>query len=102
MWTQGVITQIELRQLRYFAAVAEYLSFCRAAKALHVSQPPLSRQVRSLEHSIGALLLIRSRTGVSLTPAGAAFLGEVRSFLGGLDSAIATARDLAEERLPAA
>lgn len=60
----------DLRQLRYFVAVAESGSFRAASDRLHVSQPPLSRQVADLEHSLGARLLDRSAAGVTLTPAG--------------------------------
>ena len=87
-----VLSEIELRQLRYFSAVAELLSFGKAAKVLHVSQPPLSRQVRSLERSIGAVLLNRSPSGVTLTPAGAQFFGEVQRVLRRIQSAAELAR----------
>jgi len=78
---------VELRQLRYFIAVAEAGSFSRAAGLLHVSQPPLSVQIRALEDEIGVRLLERTTRGVSLTVAGAAFFEEVRGALARLEHA---------------
>lgn len=72
---------MELRTLRYFVAVAEELHFGRAAARLHMSQPPLSRAIKQLESDVGATLLHRSPTGVTLTPAGAALLEEARALL---------------------
>jgi DNA-binding transcriptional LysR family regulator len=73
--------RLEIRHLRYFVAVAENLHFGRAAKALHISQPPLSRQVRDLETWIGVTLLDRSAKSIALTEAGAIFLQEARKIL---------------------
>ncbi|MER5932402.1 LysR substrate-binding domain-containing protein [Streptomyces sp. NPDC002054] len=76
---------MELRTLRYFVAVAEELHFGRAATRLHMSQPPLSRAIKQLETDLGAVLLHRSSTGVTLTPAGAALLDEARNLLAQAD-----------------
>jgi DNA-binding transcriptional LysR family regulator len=78
---------MELRQLRYFVAIVEEGGFSRAAKRLHISQPPLSTQTRSLEDEIGVRLLERSNRGVSVTPAGSVFYEEVRAVLARLEHA---------------
>ncbi len=82
---------MELRQLRYFVAIAEEGSFSRAAVRLHVSQPPLSTQIRSLEAELGAPLLARTNRGVSLTASGQVFFEEVRAILARLETARARA-----------
>ncbi|MBB5351590.1 DNA-binding transcriptional LysR family regulator [Haloferula luteola] len=74
-----------VRELECFVAVAEELSFSRAAVRMHLSQPPLSRQVRSLEERLGCRLFERDTRKVTLTPAGEKLLQEVRPWLGGLD-----------------
>ncbi|MFJ4677611.1 LysR family transcriptional regulator [Kitasatospora sp. NPDC088783] len=76
---------MELRTLRYFVAVAEELHFGRAARRLHLSQPPLSRAVKQLEADLGAPLFVRSPAGVALTPAGAVLLAEARTLLAHAD-----------------
>ena len=68
----------ELWQLRYFSAVAERLHFGRAAQALHISQPPLSRAIRALEAQLGVALFVRTRRRVALTPEGERLLEETR------------------------
>jgi DNA-binding transcriptional LysR family regulator len=76
---------MELRHLRYFQAVAEELSYSRAAKRLHVAQSALSRAIKQLEHSLGAEVLERTRHLVRLTPAGGVLLRETAVLLQQVD-----------------
>jgi LysR family hca operon transcriptional activator len=84
---------MELRHLRYFVAVAETGSLTVAAeRRLHTSQPSLSRQIRDLEHEVGAELFSRNARGVELTAAGQAFLDHARLALAQVDAAAEAAR----------
>ncbi len=83
---------MELRQLRYFIAVAETLHFGRAAQRLHLAQPALSRQVSALERELGAVLLSRNTHGVALTEAGTAFLVEARKAVDQVEVAVKVAK----------
>ncbi|AWH30689.1 LysR substrate-binding domain-containing protein [Stenotrophomonas sp. YAU14A_MKIMI4_1] len=85
---------IDIRPLRYFLAVAETLHFGRAAERLHVTQPPLSRQIAALERSLGVALFERDSRHVRLTPAGQRFREDARAVLASLQQACHTARQI--------
>jgi LysR family transcriptional regulator, hca operon transcriptional activator len=83
-----ILARLELRHIRYFVAVAEELSFTRAANRLNISQPSLSRQIRDLELTLGGLLLERSKHQVKLTAAGRVFLREALRLLEQLHASV--------------
>jgi DNA-binding transcriptional LysR family regulator len=85
-------SSVELRQLRYFVAVAEELHFGRAAARLHMSQSPLSRAIRELERDLGLVLFVRTTRRVELTAAGSLLLERSRRALAEIDGAIADAQ----------
>lgn len=89
-------SRVELRHLRYFVAVAEELSFTRAAARLRTAQPSLSQQIRQLEKELGVRLLDRSRHHVAVTNAGRVFLRQARDILGRVDHAGQLARQAAD------
>jgi DNA-binding transcriptional LysR family regulator len=87
---------LELSQLRCFVAVGEELHFGRAAERLNMTQPPLSRQIKLLEHQVGTPLLARTNRVVRFTAAGKAFFPEAARILRLADEAATTARRIAK------
>ena len=87
---------LDLRLVRYFTVVAEHRHFGRAAEALRVAQPSLSRQIRHLEQQLGARLLDRTPQGSRLTEAGEVFLPLARALLRSADQAAARTRAAAQ------
>src|SRR4026207_484974 len=83
---------MELRHLRYFQAIAEELSFSRAAERLRVAPAALSRAIKQLEHSLGADVLERTRHRVRLTPAGTVLLREIAALLQNFEESIRRVR----------
>jgi len=85
---------IDLKQLRYFLAVAEEKSFSRAAERLHISQPPLSQQIMKLESELGVRLFARTTRTFELTVAGKALMSEASELLGKMRMTIDTIRQI--------
>jgi DNA-binding transcriptional LysR family regulator len=87
---------MELRHIRYFVAVGKCLSFTKAAEMLHVSQPPLSRQIQEFEEEVGVALFDRTGKKTTLTAAGGYLLTEAERLLEGIEAACRNARSVAE------
>jgi len=85
---------MELRHLRYFHAVAEELSFTRAARRLHMAQPPLSRQIQQLEDELGVRLFDRTTRQLQLTEAGRFFHERTAHTLKDMDAVVKSTRRL--------
>src|SRR5207237_4306893 len=92
----AVDVPVELRQLRYFVAVAEELHFGRAAERLHMSQSPLSRAIRELERELGLVLFVSTTRRVELTAAGSALLERSGRALAEVDAGVDEARRAAD------
>lgn len=87
---------IDIKQLKYFIAVAEQKHVGRAAKVLNLTQPPLSRQISLLENELGALLFVRHPKGVSLTPAGEQFYNDTKRILASISDARRNVQDIVQ------
>lgn len=87
---------MDIRHLQYFLAVAEELHFGRAAKRLHIAQPPLSRQIRKLEEELGVPLFNRAKHRIHLTHAGRVFMEEARLILAQTREAVLAAQRAAD------
>lgn len=92
------MSEVELRELRYFVAVAQELNFSRAAQRLGMAQSPLSKAISRLESRLGLRLLERTTRQVTLTAAGAALLGEAPRVLAAAEAAVARAKRAAHDR----
>jgi LysR family transcriptional regulator, benzoate and cis,cis-muconate-responsive activator of ben and cat genes len=89
---------MELRHLRYFAAVARHMSFSKAAEELHISQPPLSRQIMELERELGASLFDRRAKGIELTKAGEYLKIEAQRILDSVDMVARTVKVISDPK----
>ncbi|TCK37054.1 LysR substrate binding domain-containing protein [Paraburkholderia sp. BL8N3] len=87
---------MELRQLRYFVAVAEEMNFTRAASRLHMTQPPLSRQIQQIEEAVGLPLFERGARPLKLTDAGRIFYEQAKRLVDESDEIVPLTRKLAE------
>src|SRR5690348_9418607 len=83
---EKAMADVDLRKLRYFVAVAERLHFGRAAEALHIAQPVLSRQIKALEGELKVQLFVRDKRATELTPAGRQLLADAGPLLANADA----------------
>src|SRR6266550_622343 len=90
---------MELRQMRYFVAVAEALSFTRGAEKLHLAQPSLTRQIKDLEEEVGVRLLDRTKRQVKLTPEGQSFLVDAKRVLELSEEIVESVRHFSRDEL---
>ena len=95
-----MLSPVNLRQLKFFVAVAEQRSFRRAAEICHITQPPLSRAIAGLESHLGVRLFERNQRSVTLTPAGQAMLESTRRCLAAAEDAVNAARGAAQPLKP--
>jgi DNA-binding transcriptional LysR family regulator len=84
--SEEALVDVDLRKVRYFVEVARRLHFGRAAQALHIAQPVLSRQIRALEHELKVQLFVRDRRSTELTAAGRQLLADAQPLLAGADA----------------
>lgn len=84
---------VSFDQLRYFVAVAEEGHLTRAARRLHIAQPPLSRQIRALEEELGVALFERTSKGMKALPAALVLLDRARTILAAVDSTVSAVRE---------
>ncbi|MBF8222948.1 LysR family transcriptional regulator [Halomonas sp. 328] len=91
---------MELRHLRLFCLVAEELNLTRAAQRLHMTQPPLSRQIKALEEELGSRLFQRGPQGLALTATGQVFYEHARQILDKVETSVATIRRMERSQRP--
>jgi len=96
----GIFVAVSFSQVEYFVAVAEEGSLSGAARRLHVSQPPLTRQMHALEDELGVRLFARSARGMRLLPAGEELLVHARKVLSAVQTAIEATREADRTHAP--
>ena len=97
-WVRATLSAVSLTHIQSFVAVAEEGHVGRAARRLHLTQPPLSRHILALEDELGAPLFERTPRGMRLLPAGEAFLQHARRILAEVDAAVHTVRVASTQR----
>jgi DNA-binding transcriptional LysR family regulator len=94
---RATASRVSLAQIQYFVAVAEQGHMRRAAEALRIAQPAISRQIRQLEAELGADLFVRTPYGMRLSTPGRLFLEHAQAILATLDNAREAVRDAADQ-----